>query len=279
MTAPRATGASAPSGPRNSRTASWTGETPRTRPTSPRASPLSPRAHNLHRVKVSVPEEKAYLFQAEVSGSDARAIAENIEFKLEENVPLSPADALFYFELLPRPPPRRASVSVVPRSYIERYAAIVRKAGMSPVAFEIAPKAIARAVTFPHGSETSLIVHRMRHKTGMHVAVGGALSFTSTVGDTEPEKLAREASKIYSYWVSRDPEHPISGIIVVGHDGQAFEDALRAASGADLRLPIRSGHVWQNAFSLERAIPPISVEDSLEYAVAAGLAFDLSEPF
>ena len=60
--------------------------------------------HRIGRVRVSIPEEKVYLFETEVSGTDTRSITQNIEFKLEENVPLSAADALFYYALMPGGP-------------------------------------------------------------------------------------------------------------------------------------------------------------------------------
>ena len=39
--------------------------------------------HHLNRVRISIPEEKAYLFQTEVFGADKQSIVQNIEFKLE----------------------------------------------------------------------------------------------------------------------------------------------------------------------------------------------------
>ena len=244
--------------------------------------------HRLNRVKISIPEEKTYLFQSEIFGTDQRSMVQNIESKLEENVPLSAADALFYYEIMPRLPGAtpHASVSVVPKSYIERYIEILKDAELLPVAFEFSPKAIARAI-IPRGSQVSkIIVHSMRVKLGIYVVSGGVVCFTSTVAADGPpgepptmeaqKLLSSEISRVSSYWMSRDPDRPIIEVIMVGRGADAVEDAYRKSS-LETPLPIALGNVWQNSIDLERSIPPLSRIDSLGYAVASGLAFDLGD--
>ena len=48
------------------------------------------RAQGITFAKVSLPEEKVYLFQTDVQSTDVKGIVQNIESKLEENVPLGP---------------------------------------------------------------------------------------------------------------------------------------------------------------------------------------------
>jgi len=158
-------------------------------------------------VKVSVPEEKSYLFQTDISTTDPVAIAQNIEFKLEENVPLPVSEAVFYFDILPMPVTGgklRASVSVVPKVYIENVVRILRKSGLSPIAFEVVPKSIARAV-LPYGSlSTVMIVNIMNNKTGIYIVCGGVVCFTSTIAwgskissnDKDVTPLANEILRI-----------------------------------------------------------------------------------
>ena len=243
--------------------------------------------HRLSRVKISIPEEKAYLFQTEVFGADKQSIVQNIEFKLEENVPLSANDALFYYELIPSSAggAKRASVSVVPKSYIEGYIEMLKIADMLPVAFEFAPKAIVRAIIPADSRDAKIVVHAMRRKLGIYVASGGVVCFTSTVEAGSPAGepptaealalLSREVSRVSSYWVSRDPDSSVTEAVLVGRGAAAFEDAYRRAGSAP--LPVRLGNVWQGSVDVERFIPPVSRVDSLEYVVAAGLASDLGD--
>lgn len=242
------------------------------------------RKVDLSYVKVSISEEKAYLFQTDVPDSDIRDIQQNIEFKLEENVPLSAPDAVFYFDLLPGSSTSgslRASVTVVPRTYIERTMTLLNESGIAPVAFEIVPKAIAHAIMPPTESGTMLILHVMSKKTGIYVVSAGVVAFTSTIAtgmqsqqDRQQyvEALRREINRVYAYWISRAGGAPaIRKIALVGKGAAEYEGLLQSAvSGAELGIEVADA--WRNAFSIDRYVPPISEPDSLGYVVAAGLA-------
>jgi len=244
------------------------------------------RAHDLSYVKVSVPEEKAYLFETDIVGpTDVRSVEQHIEFKLEENVPLSAADAVFYFDLI-RPAkagdPVRASVSVVPRTYIEKYISILRGAGIFPVAFEVAPRALVRAILPPAGSDTCLFVHVMDRKTGMYVVSHRVVSFTSTLGSSSATQgddalavrvlsIAKEVGRIQSYWLSKNAGEPLKKVILVGRGATEYEAPLGAAL-AGFSVGVHVADVWQNAFDVNKYVPAITRDESLAYAVAAGLA-------
>jgi len=244
--------------------------------------------HNLAYTKVSVPEEKAYLFQTDISTTNPVAIAQNIEFKLEENVPLAAADAVFYFDILPMNVTGgqlRASVSVVPKAYIEQIVLILRESGISPMAFEVVPKSIAKAVLSVGSCITVMIIHIMNFKTGIYVVSGGVVCFTFTVAwgsrngkegaSGDVDTLKKEVNRIYDYWVSHNPEtSKIEEIILVGQDAAKYESEIGGIV-AESDLVVTVGNVWTNAFSLDSYVPPISKADSLDYAVAAGLAMDL----
>lgn len=242
------------------------------------------RAHALHTVKVSVPEEKAYLFQTDVPSTEQRSIEQNIEFKLEENVPLSAPDAVFYFDLLPRSVTGgmlRASVSVVPRTYVEHYTTLLAAAGLEPVSFEVAPKAIARAVVPNDTDKTRLIIHLMKGKTGLYVVSGNVVHFSFTApwgtataqGAFPTEELRKEIMRIRSYWLSHGNGMSIGEAIVVGAGAEAMLGRF-AAVGTDLGIVFSLANIWSNALNLEKNIPPIPMNESLGYAVAAGLAFE-----
>lgn len=243
--------------------------------------------HGIRDVKVSVPEEKGYLFHTEVPSTDQKAIEQNIEFKLEENVPLSPDDAVFYFDLLPQAGPDgapRASVSVVPRTYIERYTAILKSAGMQPVSFEIVPKALARAV-IPYGSDkTRMIIHAMSRKTGIYIVSGNVINFTFTgtwaaegkasgQAPSSASELLKEINRIRLYWVSHGSGLPIEEIILVGRNAETVAPMLSARPETD-GMAVKIADVWCNATDINRYLPPVTRDESLQYAVAAGLAFD-----
>jgi len=244
------------------------------------------KAKDWSHVKVSLPEEKTYLFQIDVPSADMNTIEQNIESKLEENVPLSAADAVFYFDLLPMSVTggsKRASVSVVSREYVERYVSVLHRAGLFPVAFEVVPKSLARAIV-PSGTDhTQLMIHIMNSKVGLYIISGGVVSFTSTIGLNSPandqssraayvQALSKEIDRIHSYWASRaGGRAAISRILLVGRGAADFEHTIGNLITSQA-IPIEVAHVWQNVFDIDRYIPDIAHDQSLEYAVAAGLA-------
>jgi len=228
-------------------------------------------------VKATLPEERMYLFKTEVPIVNEDEIRQNIEFKLEENVPLSPADAIFFFDLIPKSHKGNeknfASVSVAPKELVLSHLKVLKAAGLEVVSFEIQPKAIARAVV-PRGSvENQMIVHIMNSKTGIYIVCGGVVCFTSTVAIGKGADIAlfqHELSRVYSYWGQYGDGKIINKIILSG------QDALRVGNDSkvspDPRIPVEIAHTWQNAFSNDHYIPPIIFEDSLQYVIAAGSA-------
>jgi Tfp pilus assembly PilM family ATPase len=231
----------------------------------------------LHTIKASLPEERMYLFKTDVPIASEDQIRQNIEFKLEENVPLPASEAVFFFDLIPNSGDRGekncASVSVAPRDLVNSYLKVLRTSGLDVISFEIQPKAIARAV-IPQGSvDNHLIVHVMNNKTGIYIVCGGVVCFTSTVAigkESDGELFQHELSRVYSYWGEYGGDKKINQIIITGQDAQRIGSDSRISP--DPKISVEIAHIWQNAFSSDRYIPPITFEDSLQYVVAAGIA-------
>jgi hypothetical protein len=235
-------------------------------------------------VRASIPEEKTYLFKMELTTLDERQIRQNIEFKLEENVPLNPSEALFYFDILPgsKAGKHYAMVSVVPRKVIDTYLGVLADAGLTVFSFEIEPRSLARALASQKTSGTVLIVDIMKNKTGMYVVCDGVASFTSTITlgesmltsgniETSAEELRREINKVYSYWIDHgEGSGTINKILLCGKG--ALHVSHISHMSPDPAVPVEIANIWLNAFSSDRYIPPISRDQSLDYAVAAGLA-------
>ena len=239
------------------------------------------KKNKLFYARLSIPEEKAYLFETEVPSGDMRIAAQNIEFKLEENIPLSAADTVFTFDLLPGDynHPWRASVSAVPRTYIEHMISIFKKAGIVPIAFETIPRAVARAVYYK-GLEDALIIHSMKSKTGAYIYSEGAIAFTSTIGAGSVESntskyvdiLADEVHRVCSYWLSKntDINRPLKKVIVTGHNTELVANMLRSKV-ADI-IQVEEIDVWRDILDTNNYVPPIERVESFEYTSAAGLA-------
>ena len=242
--------------------------------------------HRINYAKIGIPEEKAYLFQTEVPNVDIHSIRQNIEFKLEENVPLAAEDAAFYFDILPlasKVDVLYASVSVVPKTYVQNRVDTFRKAGIFPIGFEVVPKSIARAMISGHDAKTRMVVHIMDHKTGIYILIGNVVCFTSTiiwghqtarnsVGIIDVQILTKELNRISLFWTSREVFcSPVEEIILVGKGVSEYESLIQNDLSGNV-IPVQTGTTWKNVFNIEKYLPPISYADSLDYVVASGLA-------
>jgi Tfp pilus assembly PilM family ATPase len=248
------------------------------------------RELSLDRVRASLPEEEMYIFKTPVpSRTDRKTIAQNVEFKLEENVPLSPADAIFYFDTIPDTESLSAgtisaSVAVAPRKVVETYLEVLTNAGLTVISFEMQARSLARAFIGKNEKdmkntaerETVLIVNIFSKKIGMYVIYDTVACFTSTIsrGDDMIESIRVETQKIRDYWAERgEGKKEIDRIIISGKDALTPGLAEQISPSPSIRAEV--ANVWNNAFSTEESVAPITAEDSLDYAVAAGLALPL----
>jgi len=136
-------------------------------------------------VRVSLPEEHAYLFETEIKkGTAFKEIRGLLEFRLEENVPLSPRDAFFDYDILEEKhnsDTLRVSVTAYARDTIMNYYEACRSAGVTPLSFEVEAQAIARATIQTGDRGTHMIVDFGKTRTGIGIVYNGTLMYTSTV--------------------------------------------------------------------------------------------------
>ncbi len=142
------------------------------------------REFGLSFVRFSLPEEKAFIFEtrvpANVPGVEVRSA---IEFGLEENVPLSPAEAIFDYELGPAAEDgsRPATVAVYPKATVANYLAALRAAGLTALSCEIEAHAVVRAVIRTGDAGTYLVADIGRRRTGIAIASRGTVAFSATL--------------------------------------------------------------------------------------------------
>lgn len=248
-------------------------------------------------VKASLPEEKMYLFKTAVPSVEIKEMRQNIEFKLEENVPLTAAEALFFFDLIPKGsgvvienPEKEGNpvgVSVVPQSIVVSYLEVIKAAGITVLTFEVDAKGLARSIV-PRGyTGTDLVVHIMNKKTGVYIVCGGVVCFTSTIawgnknmpaGETKAnfEEIKKSLRQVKNYWREHGLGTSIERVVFAGRgaltDGLISECSVGFSGPQEPKVRFEIAKIWQNAFTHDSYIPPIPYEESLEYGVAAGLA-------
>lgn len=236
----------------------------------------------IEHAKVSLPEEKAYLFTTKIPIIASQDIRSAIEFKMEENVPVPTSELIFDYEIPDpnaHPDHMNVVVSSLPVSVVDVYTQTVYDSGILLLSLEIESQAMARALISPNNIGTTLIINWTKEKIGLYVAYRRVVHFTSTVstGDMSDDimtALSAEINKLFTYWhllkenVGVDNKK-ISQIILCGEN---IPPEVVPYISAHNKTPTILGNVWTNAFDVHQNVPEISFADSLRYAPAIGLA-------
>lgn len=136
-------------------------------------------------VRVSLPEERAYLFETEIErGTPEKEIRGMLEFRLEENVPIPAQDAIFDYDIIegaPNSKKLRVAVAAYARDTIMNYYDACVEAGVTPLSFEVEAQAIARAALPPTDPHSHIVVDFGKTRTGIGIVYQGTLMYTSTI--------------------------------------------------------------------------------------------------
>ncbi len=261
------------------------------------------KAHDMRYIRATLPEEKAYLFTARLPMMNGSEVRGSIESIIEENVPLLVSESVFDYETLRYPKESKehidVSVSVLPTTAVMMYQNVFDAANLVPVHYEIESQAIAKSVVPRSMSEPCVLIHLCRAKVGLYIVYGGTVNFTSTlsiapvnldpfseevinaetafVTETYPiiEDVVLEIRKLFSFWESQSDkfkrEHtPIKKALVCG--SFANVPGIDTFLSSKTNLEVSIANVWENAFSLDTYVPPISKNDALGFATAIGVA-------
>lgn len=195
-------------------------------------------------VRVSLPEERAYLFETEIDrNTPHKEIRNQLEFRLEENVPLSPRDAYFDYHIFDNIRDQSkvtVSVTVYAKETINAYYEACMSAKVTPLAFEVEAQAIARA-SLPHGDiGTHLIIDFGKTRTGVGIVHRGILMYTSTI-----DIGGKELSSALRRQLGDLPEHQLTeikntqGLVKAASDSAVYEALVTTMSAIKDEIAIR----------------------------------------
>ena len=238
---------------------------------------------NILYVKVSLPEEKAYLFTTKIPRVKPAEVRSTIEFTIEDNVPLPAGELSFDYAVADEkihPDHVNAIVSAVPNKIIDTYVDVIEKAELPLLSLEIESQAMARSLIAKDAPpDTRLIIHFGAEKVGLYVIYNRTVHFTSTIITTTEVQndlttLSKEIKRLFVYWHALkvnvgDTSKKISQIIVCGEN---VTQNIVSYISSEQNTPATMGNVWTNVYDISKTIPPISYSESLRFAAAVGLA-------
>lgn len=180
------------------------------------------KQHNLEYASVSLPEEKAYLFELKLPLMKYSEVRNAIELALEEHVPLKADEVLFDYEILKEEVDALyVTVSAIPRTLVDGYLEAFSGSGITPVAFEIETQSVARALIAENDMRSYLIVDFGHLRSGITIVEGGVVQFTVTipVGGWLLTEVIANNMKITHDEAEKVKRH--KGVLVGGEDQEA----------------------------------------------------------
>jgi type IV pilus assembly protein PilM len=140
------------------------------------------KQYGLEYACVSLPEEKAYLFELKLPIMKFGEVRGAIELSLEEHVPLRVDEVLFDYEIVKETETAlHVMVSAIPRVLVDGYLEAFSGSGITPIVFEIEAQSIARAVVSEGDKQSYLIVDFGNLRTGITIVSEEVVQFTVTI--------------------------------------------------------------------------------------------------
>lgn len=204
------------------------------------------KKRGLEFVRVSLPEERAYLVKMETPELSGAELPISIASQLEEYVPIPAPEAVFDYEVMQksagRPGYLDVQVAVISQNEVHAYLEMFSGTGITPVSLEIEAQALARAV-IPRGDRgTYMLIDFGKDRTGISVASAGLVRFTSTV-DIGSEMITRALEKFFSVTTEEAEAMKNERIIGKTGDDKEFFDAIMS-SIAILRDEINKLYIY-----------------------------------
>jgi type IV pilus assembly protein PilM len=250
-------------------------------------------------VVASLPEEKAFLQVMQIPKMTLEEVKEAVQFEAENYIPL-PIDTVYLdFAVIPPIHDQLDHLDVLlaslPRISVDSYVSAIRNAGLDPVIMEIESIATSRAVIKNGLSPVPVLIADIgAAKTRLSVYSGYSLRYTSSIpmpaelllkGDTADETripvytdFKEQINKYIGFFEShsghqhlKEKTDSIAKIYLTG--GGANAQGLPEFLSRELRIESLLADPWINITPQPfEELPPISMQDSLSYSTALGLA-------
>ncbi len=201
-------------------------------------------------IRVSLPEERAYLFETEIKRSmPVKEIRSFLEFRLEENVPIPARDAFFDYDILEgetTDKTLRVVVAAYSRETILHYFDACEEAGFVPLSFEVEAQAMVRAVMPADARGAHMLVDFGKTRTGVGIVLDGVLMYTSTI-DFGGNQLSEVLRKVHGdisegeLTLIKNTQGLIKGV----HDTRSYDALISTVSVIKDELASRIQY-WHN---------------------------------
>ena len=139
---------------------------------------------NVSFVRYSIPEEKTYIFKTHLPSLSPKETHDILDFKIEENVPLSAKEAVFDYDIVPNTKyakERDIVVSVAPLKLVEDLQTIFEVAGLTPIFFSPESNNVAKSVVSDSNEQVIVVVNIKETNIILSLVIYGVVCQTSSI--------------------------------------------------------------------------------------------------
>ncbi|MCC6448312.1 MAG: pilus assembly protein PilM [Chitinophagaceae bacterium] len=157
------------------------------------------KKNKLSFARVSIPEDKAYIFITDIPFVEDSMVADSVAFRIEENVPMSAYETLFDYEIIKKDPLAKkisVVVSVIPKKIIHDYLDVLLSCGIKPLSFKIESWATAKSIVKKTDKKTQVIVNVKESKTVLSIVSNNIPLFSAVVYLGE-ESIRKSLKKVF----------------------------------------------------------------------------------
>ena len=248
---------------------------------------------NTKYVIASLPEQKAFLRVIQMPKMNREELRDAIPFEAENYIPLPIEKTYLDFQVIPpllekkQDLTQQVLIIAFPKSEVDSYLSLLKKAGLQPKVFETKSMAISRALINKNEANEApvVLIDLGETKADFIIFSRNSIRFTSIIQIIEEKlsDLVEQIKKYIDYYQSRPVSPAGSGtngahyseregikkILLSGRNSylKEFSNIL----SEKLKIPTELGNPWINILP-EKEKPKLSPEDSLRYTTALGLA-------
>lgn len=204
------------------------------------------RAHGVEQAHVALPEMRAYLFETDAEGNAPAARRASVERRIDEFVPIPPADVTF--DLVPLRPNGNGGERVIGVGYarraVDEMLSVLEESGIRARSLESETFSVPRALCAPGEAETVLIIDIGRSTTKVEVATGRVPRYATTL-DIGGHALTLAVQKHFGVTEEEAKNVKAEKGIVAGEGGEEYIAAMLSTVSAIRDEIMRRLDYWQ----------------------------------
>lgn len=232
-------------------------------------------------VYFTIPDELTYIFSTKIPFVHGMNLEEAVAFTIEENIPITMQDSVFdYVPYNIEEGENGLSISVVVSACTEpelnNYVDCLNKSEFEVLGSVNESQAIADALIKKNSNDTFFIVHARKERIGTYLVKGGIVHFSTVTtvskGDYQEQFLSEYEKFVeYSAKYSLKLEDPIKAVFVCGEFEYARKIIESTEKSPEVISNLKLSNVWTNVIEIEKDLPNIKYEESLNLAGPIGL--------